>query len=284
MAISTLRPLLERASDERYGVLAINIVNELTLRAVIEAAELRRSPVIVQTSVKTVKAHGVRETLSAFRHAAEKSTVPVVLHLDHCTDREVLSACLDAGWNSVLFDGSGLSLAEVTRQTIEVVQEARRLGADVEGEIEGIQGVEDGVGSDDAPTLYPLEQAVEFIQTTGVDCFAPAIGNAHGNYPELPRLDTERVRALVGATGKPMALHGGSGLSDEQFNELIGLGCSKVNISTALKAAYIDAHREFICEREPDYEPLNLMRYVADRVRDVAVNYIDVFGSAGKAE
>ena len=149
----------------------------------------------------------------------------------------------------MLFDAHELDVAENLRQTTEVVAEARRHGAHVEGEIEGIQGVEDGIGSDDAPVIQTLEVAVDFITRTGVDCFAPAIGNAHGQYKATPTLDHQRVSDLVEATGVPMALHGGTGLSDEQFTDLIARGCAKVNISTALKEAYMKSSLEFLRER-----------------------------------
>ncbi|MFN8191196.1 MAG: class II fructose-bisphosphate aldolase [Nocardioidaceae bacterium] len=281
MTVAGLVPVLEAAMEGRYGVLAINVVNGLTLRSVVNAAEQLRAPVIVQTSVKTVLAQGVPETISMFHHAAERATVPVVLHLDHCTDRNVLRDCLEAGWSSVLFDCSGITLDDATEQTKQVVAEARVFGAHVEGEIEGIKGVEDGVGSDEDSQLYALEDAVHFVRQTGIHCFAPAIGNAHGAYPQLPELDVARVDALVSATGLPMALHGGSGLSDDQFRDLIGRGCVKVNISTALKHAYIDAHREFLTVNPGCREPLTLMASVSDSVSQVAQSLIKVFGSEG---
>ena len=282
MTVAKLVPVLEAATAGGYGVLAVNIVNGLTLRAVVDAAEELLAPVVVQTSVETVLSQGIPETMSMYRHAAERATVPVVLHLDHCTDRNVLLDCLKAGWGSVLFDCSGRTLEEATEQTKQVVREARSFGADVEGEIEGITGVEDGVGSDDKSELYPLDDAVRFIRETGIDCFAPAIGNAHGDYPQLPNLDVDRVDSLVDATGLPMALHGGSGLSDDQFRDLISRGCAKVNISTALKQAYIDAHRDFLAENPDCHEPLTLMAFVSSRVSMVAQGLIKVFGSEGR--
>ena len=146
----------------------------------------------------------------------------------------------------MLFDAHELDVAENLRQTTEVVAEARSYGAHVEGEIEGIQGVEDGIGSDGASVQQSLEVAVDFIKRTGVDCFAPAIGNAHGQYTAAPVLDHQRVTDLVEATGVPMALHGGTGLSPEQFKDLIARGCAKVNISTALKETYMKSSLEFL--------------------------------------
>ena len=153
--------------------------------------------------------------------------VPVTLHLDHCPERAVISDCLRTGWNSVLFDGSALPVEENTRQTVEVVEEARRYGAHVEGEIEGIAGVEDGVGSDTADGRQSLEVVVDFVRTTGVDVFAPAIGNAHGLYKAEPTLDAQRVSDIVAAVAIPIALHGGTGMTNAQFKDLIGRGCAK---------------------------------------------------------
>ena len=123
-----------------------------------------------------------------WRARADEVPVPVSLHLDHCPDREWITICLDAGWNSVLFDGSHLDVEENTRQTIEVVAEADRHGAQVEGEIESVLGVEDGVGSDEAGEVHPVEVSARFIEETGVYSFAPAIGTAHGLYKSSPEL------------------------------------------------------------------------------------------------
>ena len=178
MAVVPMKQILDRAFDERYGVAAINIFNDLTLEAVLAAAVELRAPLIVQTSVKTVKAYGARVLHAIFTEMARDLPVPVALHLDHCPDRAVISECLEVGWNSVLFDAHELSVEENRRQTIEVVAEAHAAGASVEGEIEGIEGVEDGLGSDDASAAQPLDVALEFIRATKIDCFAPAIGTS----------------------------------------------------------------------------------------------------------
>ena len=139
MAVASLKEILDRAFAERYGVAAFNVVNDLTLEAVVAAAEEVRSPLIVQTSVKTVKSIGAKLLYDMFRAVAEPASVPVTLHLDHCPDREVLTTCLETGWNSVLFDGLGPAGGR-EHPTVEVVAEARRHGAHVEGEIEGVRG------------------------------------------------------------------------------------------------------------------------------------------------
>jgi fructose-bisphosphate aldolase class II len=282
--VVSAKAILDDAFSNGYGVAAFNIVNDLTLEAVIAAAVELRAPLIVQTSVKTVKAAGIDEIYGLFRAAAERADVPVALHLDHCPDRAVISACLRRGWNSVLFDGSELpSVQENKRQTIEVVAEARAYGAHVEGEIEGITGVEDGVGSDEVADIYSLETAVDFVRSTGVDIFAPAIGNAHGVYKSEPVLDAQRVSDIVALAPLPICLHGGTGLSQAQFDDLIGRGCAKINISTALKIAFMSAHKDFFQEKPTSADPPTLLKFVRERVKQMAVDHIRMFHSDGKA-
>ena len=285
MPLVSMKETLDRAFADRYGVPAINIINDLTIEAVLLAAVEERSPVILQTSVKTVKMYGRDQLYAIFAALVCDVDVPVTLHLDHCPDRAVISSCLEGGWNSVLFDAHELDVAENLRQTTEVVKEARRFGAHVEGEIEGIQGVEDDLGSDDASVQQTLEVAVDFIKRTGVDLFAPAIGNAHGQYSSTPVLDHQRVSDLVEATGIPMALHGGTGLSKEQFQDLIGRGCAKVNISTALKEAYMKVSLDSLrsAEETGKWDPPTLFRHQSAAVTSVARDHMRLFGSSGRA-
>jgi ketose-bisphosphate aldolase len=280
-----LKAVLDRAFKERYGVAAFNIVNDLTLEAVLASAVELNAPVIVQTSVKTVKSVGRDVLYGMWTTMTAGIEVPVTLHLDHCPEREVISSCLDAGWNSVLFDASALPVEENQRQTTEVVAEARRHGAHVEGEIEGIKGVEDDVGSDEDSARQSLAVALEFIRTTGIDCFAPAIGNAHGMYAAEPKLDAQRVTDIVEAEPIPIALHGGSGMTDAQFSDLIARGCAKVNISTALKRTYMMSNLAFLRETEAadKWDPPSLFRHVRTDVMEMAKAHIRRFGSEGKA-
>jgi ketose-bisphosphate aldolase len=275
--------ILQRAFRDRYGVAAINIVNDLTLAAVLAAAEELRAPLIVQTSVKTVKMEGAEVLFGMWQEMAGRVSVPVALHLDHCPDREVISSCLALGWNSVLFDASKLSVEENKRQCIEVVAEARRYGAAVEGEIEGIKGVEDGIGSDEASTIQALDVALDFVRSTGIDCFAPAIGNAHGMYRTTPHLDNQRVSDIVSAVPVPIALHGGTGMRPEQFSDLIARGCAKVNISTALKIEFMKSGYDYMTAHPGEYDPPALFRAQRAAVIEMARAHIEMFGSAGKA-
>ena len=172
MPVVPTQEILKRAFAERYGVAAINVVNDLTMEAVLAAAEELRAPLIVQTSVKHVEMTGVEVMYAMWAEMTKRISVPVALHLDHCPDRAVISACLAAGWNSVLFDASKLTVEENKRQCIEVVAEARRYGALVEGEIEGFKRTEEMTG-DEAEHVQTLETVVDFVEATGVDVFAP---------------------------------------------------------------------------------------------------------------
>jgi fructose-bisphosphate aldolase, class II len=283
--VVALKDVLEDALAHRYGVPAFNIIDDLSTEAVVAAASAERSPVILQTSVKTVRMYGARQLFDIVTTLVRDAPVPVVLHLDHCPERPVIAECLEVGWNSVLFDAHELDVAENLRQTMEVVDEARARGAHVEGEIEGIRGVEDGVGSAEGSPQQGLEVAIDFITRTGVDCFAPAIGNAHGQYKAAPVLDGQRVSDLVEATGVPMALHGGTGLSTEQFQDLIARGCAKVNISTALKESYMRSGLEFLkdAEARDKWDPPSLFRHQRAALMSMAVEHMRTFGSSGRA-
>ena len=285
MPVVPFKEIVKDAFDRRYGVGAFNIFDDLTLGAVLQAAEEARAPVIVQTSLKTVKSVGIDLLFALWTERTRRISVPVCLHVDHCPDRAAISACLAKGWGSVLFDASALPLDENRRQTIEVVAEARRYGAGVEGEIEGIKGEEDGIGSDAESHRQTLAASVEFVRATGIDCFAPYIGNAHGVYKGVPRLDAQRVTDIVAAQPIPIALHGGTGLTDEQFKDLIGRGCSKVNISTAVKMTYMQSSLAFLrgAEAKGNWDPPSLFAHVDREVKGMVTKYLQVFGSVGKA-
>lgn len=284
MPVVAMKKILDDATEGHYGVPAINVFNDLTLEAVLAGASEAGSPVIIQTSVKTVRSIGSAVMFSLWESMTRGIDVPVTLHLDHCPDRAVITECLRAGWNSVLFDASVLPVEENLRQTIEVVAEAREHGAQVEGEIESITGVEDDHGSDEESERQTLEVVLDFIRRTGVDVFAPAIGNAHGVYRKAPVLDYQRVTDIVAAEPIPIALHGGSGMTDEQFRELISRGCSKVNISTSLKMIYMQSTLANlkISEETGKWDPPTLFREVAADVRALTVSLATTFGSAGK--
>lgn len=278
-----MQAILKHAFENRYGVGAFNIVNDLTMDAVLSAAAETNSPVIVQVSVKTAKVMGVRMIKVLFEEMASRVPVPASLHLDHCPDRKVIEECIAAGWNSVLFDASNLTYEENLAQTREVVKLAHAHGVAVEGELEAVKGVEDGVGSAEGGTAVPLDLAVSFIRATRIDSFAPAIGTAHGVYKGTPKVNFQRVSEIVAAEPVPLVVHGGTGLSNDTFRELIRRGAPKVNISTQLKITFADALRTYLNEHPDEYDPLKLLQAVKADLAKVVAGFMSVFGSEGKA-
>lgn len=283
MPVASLPEVMDRAFEKRYGVAAFNTVDDITMHGVIRAAEQSRSPLIVQISVKTVKFWGAEVIRHMFTDMASRATVPVALHLDHCPDPEVARACINVGWNSVLFDGSGMSFEENQRLTKEMVAFAKTKGAAVEGEVVAVAGVEDGMGSDEEGGLPPIEKELEFIADTGIYCYAPPIGTAHGFYKAEPKIRYDRMEYLVQKTNMPMVLHGGTGLNDEVYGRLIALGAAKVNISTALKKTYADGFKGYLEKNPTQYDPLKLIGAVQKDVTALAQHYFKLFGSEGQA-
>jgi len=283
MPVVPMQELLRDAFAKRYGVGAFNIVNDLTMDAVLSAAQETRSPVIVQVSVKTVKTMGARLIRIMFEEMAGRVSVPATLHLDHCPDRKVIEDCVAAGWNSVLFDASRLTYEDNLAQTREVVALAHAHGVAVEGELEAIKGVEDGVGNEYGSPAVALDRALAFLRQTGIDSFAPAIGTAHGLYKGEPHINFARVSEIVAAEPVPIVLHGGTGLSDAVFHELIARGAVKVNISTQLKITFADAFRDYLAAHPTEYDPLKLLAAVKKSVQAMAAGFMRVFGSEGKA-
>ena len=283
MPVASLPEVMDRAFEQRYGVAAFNTVDDITMDGVIRAAEQSRSPLIVQISVKTVKFWGAEVIHDMFTDLAGRAKVPVALHLDHCPDPEVARSCLKVGWNSVLFDGSGMSFEENQRLTKEIVAFANTLNAAVEGEVVAVAGVEDGMGSDEEGGLPPIEKELEFIADTGIYCYAPPIGTAHGFYKAEPKIRYDRMEYLVKKTNMPMVLHGGTGLNEEVYARLIALGAAKVNISTALKKTYADGFKHYLEKKPTEYDPLKLIGAVRNDVIALAQNCFKLFGSEGQA-
>jgi ketose-bisphosphate aldolase len=283
--ISSTLAMTQAARERGYAVPAVNILDDLSLRAVVAAAVAASSPLIIQISVKTVRSIGTDLITTMFRHAAADVPVPVALHLDHCPDRAVISDVIRAGWSSVLFDASDRDLETAERETAEVVAEAHAAGVDVESEIENIIGVEDGVGSDVSLHSYDVATLAAVAERTGVDLIAPQLGTAHGEYKAQPVLLPERVRELAALTDRSIVLHGGTGLSAEDFATFISAGVSKINISTGVKVAYMRSAEQHLAEARAKnkWDPPSMFRDISAAVQAAIAVHIEEFGAAGKA-
>ena len=284
MPVASLPEIMDRAFEKRYGVAAFNTVDDITMHGVISAAEQSRSPLIVQISVKTVKFWGAEVVQHMFTDMATRARCRWRCTSTTARTRRSRRSCLKVGWNSVLFDGSGMSFEDNQRLTKEIVAFAKTLDAAVEGEVVAVAGVEDGMGSDEEGGLPPIEKELEFIEDTGIYCYAPPIGTAHGFYKAEPKIRYDRMEYLVEKTNMPMVLHGGTGLNDEVYERLIALGAAKVNISTALKKNYADGFSNYL-EKNPDaVRPAEIDRRRAERRhRRWRRHYFKLFGSEGQA-
>lgn len=278
MSYVNMEVILKDARKNHYAVGAFNIVNYLTAKAAVEAAEELGQPIILQTSVKTVKAFGINEMMGFLKPIAEKAKVDVAIHLDHSTDVQFTKACIDGGWSSVMYDGSQLSLEDNIRNTKEIVAYAKSKDVTVEGELGAIVGVEDDIVVIEGNHAHakPADCRV-YLKETGINAFAPAVGTAHGVYKGEINIDYDLFEEINNFSTCPLVLHGGTGLTDEMFHQLIALGAAKVNISTAIKIAYCQGMAIY-SEKNPDQnDPLKLDAFTKQEVKNVVTKHIRFF-------
>ena len=291
MSIVNAKEIMIEAAKNGYAVGAFNVTDLLQFEAVIDAAIEKKAPVIVQTSVKPSQFLGTNMMVAIYRTLAESAPVPVCLHLDHSTDIAYCKKCADAGYTNIMIDASKQSYEENIRQTKEVVDYCHSVGnISVEGELGTVGGVEDQikVAEDEAQLANP-EQSVEFVERTGVDIFAPAIGTAHGVYKtKNPKIDFERmaiIHKMLNSNGikTPLVVHGGTGLPDDYIVKLLQAGGAKFNVSTELKHTLINAKWEYLSAHRDEYDPGKLDVFVRDATRKAVMHWMDKLGCEGKA-
>lgn len=276
--------MLREARKGKYGVGAFNILDYNSMKAVIDAATACHSPVIVQTSVKTVKFWGVDTIMGWIHELTGHNNLPVAIHLDHCKEIDFIKKCIEAGWSSVMIDASSRPFGENMQLSREVYDMAHPKSISVEAELGEIGGVEDDISiqEEDAHLADP-DKVVQFLEQIPVECFAPAIGTAHGIYKGEPRIAFDRLKEIGERVSTPLALHGGTGLAGEVVQRCIELGCAKVNISTRLKYAFIDGFVDYHTSHPDEYNPLKVIRSQYEEVKKVVKFNIELFGSVNKA-
>jgi len=284
MSLENIKGMLASARAGKYAVGAFNILDYNSTKAVVRAAEQIDAPVIIATSAKTVTFWGSGAIVSWVRELALLSKVPIALHLDHCKDLNLINECIEAGWTSVMIDASSKPFEENLATSRRVVEMARPKGVTVEAELGAIVGVEDDihVKHQDSHLADP-NQAVEFCARVQPDCFAPAIGTAHGIYKGQPKIAYDRLEEIAVRTRIPIALHGGTSLADEVFKKCIALGCAKVNISTQLKYTFIDEFVAYHRAKSAEYDPLKIIEAQFNKLKEGIIEKIRLFGSAGRA-
>lgn len=275
----TMAEILNRARAEGYGVTAPNVQSEDTVRACIRVAEKLNAPMIIDVNAF------IHEDLPWFinmiRELAAASPVPIAINLDHGKTYEDVMLGIRSGCTSVMVDRSSLSYEENVAQTKEVVKMAKALGISVEAEL-GHVGMGSNYEVDGVSNLTEPEEAAKFIEETGVDCLAVAIGTAHGRYKGTPHIDFDRLAKIVEACGDtPLVLHGGSGTGDENLARAVRSGIQKVNLATELVVAGKEELEEFI--KDPNFDKWKLIPSFIKGYSDRLEHYVKLFGQDGKA-
>lgn len=282
MALVTAKEMLLKAQKGGYAVGAFNVENMEMVKAVIAAAEELNAPVILQTTPSTVQ-YGTLSTFQAIvASEAKKAKIPVCLHLDHGNSFELAVQAINAGYTSIMFDGSHESFEDNISMTKKVVEVAEPCGISVEAELGRVGGKEDDLEADADGNTDP-EEAREFVERTGVDSLAIAIGTAHGFYHKTPVLDKKRVTEVKNLVSVPLVLHGASGLYDEDVRECVERGMCKVNFATELRVAYTDAEKKLLKEQPDIFDPKKLGVVGMESVKTLVKDRIKVCGSENKA-
>lgn len=284
MGLVPITELLEKAEAGGYAVGAFNCNNLEIVQAIIAAAEAEKSPVIMQASQGAIKYAGLDYITEMAKVAAEQASVPVALHIDHGTSFEQVMKCIRSGFSSVMIDGSKLPLEENIALTKKVVDVAHAVGVSVEAELGKIGGTEDDIHVDEKDALFTNpDEAKTFVEQTGVDALAIAIGTAHGQYKGKPELDFARLEKIKSLIATPIVLHGSSGVADEDIKKAISLGVRKVNIDTNIREAFVAKMREVLDADAKEIDPRKVLGPAREAAIEVIREKIRVFGSNNKA-
>ncbi|CAI6080192.1 class II fructose-bisphosphate aldolase [Cohnella sp. JJ-181] len=283
MPLTSTTAVLRHARKHGYAVAAFNVHTLEMMQAVVEAAMESESPLILQTTVGTVQHLGADYIAAAAQVAASRTRLPIGLHLDHCTDYNVIVRCIRAGYTSVMIDASMHPYEENVERTLRVMSVAAAVGVNVEAELGKVGGVEDDIVVDERDALLAdPEECVSFVERTGVDTLAPAIGTAHGIYKGDPDIDFDRIARIAGRVDVPLVLHGGSGIPAAQVRRAVALGMAKINIATELRIAFSDAIKRVFEERPGENDPRKYMVPAKEAVKRLALEKISLCGCAGR--
>lgn len=270
---TTLKKVLKEAEDLNMAIGAFNTHNLEMLPAIIKAAVNQRTPVIIQTSCGTANYVGHKNLVSICKSMAEEYGVDIVLHLDHAKDYDEIRKAIDAGYSSVMFDGSSLPLKDNILGTKRVVEYARKFDVSVEAELGTVGGTEDGIAVEQKDVQYTdPEDAVEFIRQTGIDALAVAIGTNHGQYKSKTKINFKRLEEIKKAVDIPLVIHGGTGVKEEDVKKVICLGIRKFNVGTELLVGWnrkakecYDSHKENVSNRDNVVPCLNVIEEIVEK-------------------
>lgn len=284
MGLVTVGELVKDAQLRGYAVGAFNLNNLEILHAIVQAAEEEKAPVILQASQGGLKYAGLDYIVAMAKVAAKQASVPVALNLDHGTSFEQAVKCIRAGFSAVMIDGSHWSFKENIELTRKVVEVAHPSGVSVEGELGRIGGTEDDISVSDKDAIYTdPDEAVKFVESTGVDALAVAVGTAHGVYKGVPKLDFERLADIRARVEVPLVLHGASGVPDESIQRAVQIGITKINIDTELRVAFSQTLKKYLEENPDVIDPRKIIGPSRDSMREVVRSKMKLFGCSGKA-
>lgn len=248
--LTTLSTLLQTAKQEKRAVGAFNVYNLETILAVVEAANRLKSPVIISFG-ESYFSHAPVEAIAAIvKEICTPLAIQVVLHLDHAKELKSIARAIRSGFTSVMYDGSALPLSENIKNTKNIVEYAHAVGVSVEGEL-GYMNHEDGTfeeGLDLEKGYTRVQDAAEYVNSTGIDALAVAIGNAHGIYKGKPTLDLVKLGKIGRAVPVPIVLHGCSGIPDDDLRKAVTLGVTKINVNTEVSTGAVLSTRNFLAQ------------------------------------
>ena len=283
MALVTTKQMLLAAQKNGYAVGAFNVENMEMVQAVVSAAEELKSPVIMQTTPGTLKYADLEYFYANAKTAAQKANVPVAIHLDHGNSFELAMKALRVGYTSIMIDGSHDTFEQNIAVSKAVADACHPSGVPVEAELGKVGGKEDDLeGGENNPYTDP-QQAKEFVEKTGIDFLAVAIGTAHGVYKGIPKLDVSRLSEIRKVVSIPLVLHGTSGVPDEMVQECIKRGICKVNYATDLRIAFSKGVKAVLNENPDTIDPKKYNAQGREKVKQYVISKMKVCGSVNKA-
>ncbi|SFL17438.1 class II fructose-1,6-bisphosphate aldolase [Halanaerobium salsuginis] len=284
MNLVPMADILQDAHQKTYAVGGFNINNMEFLQGIMQGAEELNSPVILQTSEGAIRYIGMDYVIKMVEAATKNTKIPVALHLDHGSSFESIMKCIRAGYSSVMIDASKKPFAENIELTKKVVEAAHNVGVSVEAELGTIGGTEDDHTVEEKDAMYTdPDQAKEFVEATGVDALAIAIGTAHGVYVGEPELDFDRLAKIKKIIDMPVVLHGASGVSAADLQTAVKYGVNKVNVNTDFQQSFTTKIREIFAEKTELYDPRKYCGPGRDAIAEKVKEKIKTLGSNDKA-
>ncbi|MDR2860334.1 MAG: class II fructose-bisphosphate aldolase [Elusimicrobiota bacterium] len=283
MSLITTKEILKEARKNGYAVPAFNAENMEMVQAIIEGGVLADSPVILQTTPSTLKYMDAKTFYSIAKSISDKVNIPIAIHLDHGNTFELCQYCIESGYTSIMIDGSKFSFEENVNLSKKVVDIAKAKNIPVEAELGAVGGKEDAHIVLDKDAIYTNpNEAVEFVERTGIQSLAVAIGTTHGHYKEAPKLDFDRLKSIAELVSIPLVLHGTSGVLDEDVKRCVQIGISKVNYATELRDTYTKAVRS-VLEDKTVFDPKAYGKAAKQSITELVIYRMKVCGSFQKA-